>query len=91
MAPKRSSTYRGVTWDKGRWRVNIRVNGRIQSLGCFDNEKETARAYDEKAKQLHVNPIVNFLPNGSPNPDRKYVELRHQQLMSWLRFLSNHV
>jgi hypothetical protein len=48
------------------------MNGRSQYLGFFDTEEEAARAYDKKAKELHVNPILNFLPNGSLNPD-KYV------------------
>jgi hypothetical protein len=56
------------------------MNGSQQRLGCFDNEEAAARAYDEKAKQVFVNPILNFLPDGSLNPDRKpkYVESRRK-------------
>ena len=51
--------------------AQIRVNGCQHYLGLFDDEEAAARAYDEKAKQLHDNPILIFLPDGSLNPDRK--------------------
>ena len=70
-APTGPSTYRGVKWGKGRWQAHISVNDRQQYLGRFDTEEEAARAYDEKAKQLRANPVLNFLPDGSLNPDRK--------------------
>ena len=70
-AAKRPSTYRGVFWSRGRWGAAIYKDGETLRLGRFDDEKEAARAYDEKAKQLRDNPVLNFLPNGSPNPDRK--------------------
>jgi hypothetical protein len=59
----------------------IIVNGRPQYLGIFDTEEAAARAYDEKAKQVHQNPALNFLPDGSLNPDRRcrYVESRRKQ------------
>lgn len=34
-------------------------------------EDEAARVYDKRAKELHVNRALNFLPDGSLNPDRK--------------------
>ena len=70
-APKRPSTYRGVYWSNGRSEAQIKVNGHQQYLGTYDTEEEAARAYDEKAKQLRDKPILNFLPDGSPNPYRK--------------------
>ena len=68
---KAPSNYRGVKWRYGQWQTKIKVNGQIQVLGPYDTEEGAARAYDEKAKQLHANPILNFLPDGSINPDRR--------------------
>ena len=70
--PKHPSTYRGVPWNNGRWVASIRADGRQQHLGTFDTEEAAARVFDEKAKQLHANPTLNFLPDGSLNRDRKY-------------------
>ena len=67
----------------GRWEAFIKASGRIQYIGRFDDEEAAARAFDEKAKQLRVNPILNFLPKGSLNPDRKstYVEWRRKHII----------
>ena len=71
QAPKRRSIYRGVVWSKGRWKALISTDDRNLHLGIYATEEEAARAYDDKAKQLRDNPVLNFLPDGSPNPDRK--------------------
>ena len=64
--------FTGVSNPRGRrWVASIYADGRSQYIGRFDNEKAAARAYDKKAKQPHINPILNVLPDGSPNPDRK--------------------
>ena len=65
----------------GRWGARISLNGRDQFLGTFGDEEAAARAYDEKARQLHDNPALNFLPDGSLNSDRrrKYVASRNKQ------------
>jgi hypothetical protein len=49
-----TSKYKGVSRDRrtGRWRAVIICNGRKTSLGNFDDEKQAARAYDKKAKEL---------------------------------------
>ena len=80
--PKRLSTYRGVSWSRGRWVASIHADGETQRVGTYGTEEEAARAYDEKAKQLRDNPVLNFLPDGSPNPDRKstYVRSKDQSL-----------
>ena len=46
-----SSDYKGVSWHKQiqKWRAFIGSNGRILHLGCFTDEKEAARAYNEAA------------------------------------------
>ena len=42
-----SSKYKGVFWDvkMKKWRSCIRINGKSNHLGFFDNEEDAARAY----------------------------------------------
>jgi len=40
-------------------------------LGRFNDEEAAARAYDAAAKSSYAKPILNFLSDGSLNPDRK--------------------
>ena len=90
--PKAPFTYRGVLWSYGQWQAMIHANGRTQHIGTYSTEEAAARAYDEKAKQLHANSILNFLPDGSLNLDRKYVESRSIRFISLSitsRFLSD--
>jgi len=49
-----TSQYIGVSWHKRskNWRANIKTNEGLKHLGCFDDEEEAARAYDEKAKEI---------------------------------------
>lgn len=44
-----SSRFRGVYLDRStrKWRANIRIAGRVRSLGCFDDEMEAARVARE--------------------------------------------
>jgi hypothetical protein len=48
--------FKGVHWQrnergtKGVWRAQIRVNGRLLSLGCFATAEAAARAYDAAAQ-----------------------------------------
>ena len=49
-----SSIYKGAVWDKDRnqWRTAIRSNKKILPLGLFNNGKDAAIAYNEKAIEL---------------------------------------
>jgi len=49
-----NSQYKGVTLRKDicKWQARITCNGKLLSIGHFDNEKSAAAAYDEKAKEL---------------------------------------
>lgn len=46
--PKKTSLYRGVSWDKKRkkWVAEIRFNNKRNHLGRFENEVDAALAYD---------------------------------------------
>jgi hypothetical protein len=63
----------GVSWvaAKNKWIVYIYDSGRPRYLAYFDTEEAAARAYDKEAKRVHTDPVLNFLPDGSLNPNRK--------------------
>lgn len=63
--------YVGVFSDHGQWEARIWSDGPAKLLGRFDSEEAAARAYDERAKQIYQSHFLNFLPDGSPNLDRK--------------------
>lgn len=50
-----SSKFKGVVWDKSRgmWKVGITVNNKDHFIGRFKSEEEAAKAYIDKALQLH--------------------------------------
>ena len=50
-----SSSYKGVSWHKGKqkWVARCMLNGKMHNLGSFINEEDAAKAYDNKAKELH--------------------------------------
>lgn len=49
-----SSIYKGVDFQKraNKWRASIKIDGKSKTLGHFEDEKEAAKAYNEKAKEL---------------------------------------
>lgn len=48
-----SSKFKGVCWHKKakKWVSSIRVNNKHMHLGCFDNEVDAAKAYNEAANK----------------------------------------
>jgi hypothetical protein len=62
-----SSQYKGVSRPKDRknWKVEIYFNGNYLRIGTFKSEEEAAKAYDEKAKELHGEfALLNFPEEG---------------------------
>jgi len=51
---KSSSKYVGVCWNnqKNKWHSQIRINGKINFLGYFENELEAHEAYQNKLKSI---------------------------------------
>lgn len=51
---KGASVFKGVSWCTrlNRWRAQIRPSGCSIYLGYFKHEKDAARAYNEKAKEM---------------------------------------
>ena len=49
-----SSQHKGVFWHNvcGKWMAGITYNGKFSYLGVYVSEKDAAKAYDEKAKEL---------------------------------------
>lgn len=63
----------GIRWHKcnRKWEVQIKYRGKKLSLGYFDDELVAAQCYDRRAKELYETPLLNFLPGGKLNPERK--------------------
>lgn len=48
-----TSGFKGVHLRCGKWRVQIRYEGKYQNIGTFSDKIEAARAYDAAAKKHH--------------------------------------
>jgi hypothetical protein len=50
-----SSSYLGVSWSKknNKWQTCISLNRKNIHIGYFENEHDAARAYNDKALELH--------------------------------------
>lgn len=66
---KTSSKYKGVSLEKGRWRVVVKK----ETVGRYPTEEEAARAYDERAREVFGEYArCNFGENSAirkPEPD----------------------
>lgn len=47
----KTSKYKYVSWQKQKWRVRFKINGKHKDFGCFDSEDEAGRVAIEKAKE----------------------------------------
>lgn len=54
MRRGKTSTYTGVSFDKkkGKWVANISANGKRKYLGCFENEEDGNKAYQEELAKI---------------------------------------
>ena len=50
----KTSVYKGVSFYKSRglWRAQIKLNGKVKTLGYFDTQEEAAKHYDLEAQKL---------------------------------------
>ena len=58
------SQFKGVCWERGKWRARIRVNGQKKHLGSFSDEWQAAQAYNQASISLHKDfACLNQTPN----------------------------
>jgi hypothetical protein len=64
LSKNNKSGFKGVYWDRefGKWRANIRFNGKLKHLGRFDDPIEAAKAYNDAALEYfgefaRLNPV----------------------------------
>lgn len=59
-----SSPYKGVSFKRGKWRAQITLDKKVIHIGTFETELEAAKAYNDKALELHGEfAKLNDLPN----------------------------
>jgi hypothetical protein len=51
LSKRNTSGYKGVCFDKGRWKAYIRIDGKIIHLGYFDKPEEAAAVRSARANQ----------------------------------------
>ena len=62
MNNKATSKYKGVVLSNGKWQALCRKDKKVYNLGYFKTEEEAAKAYNDKAKELHQNfAILNII------------------------------
>jgi len=62
-----SSKYKGVSWSKhaAKWHCQIGYNKKMLHIGYYDNEKDAANAYDDKAREYFGESACLNLPVSS--------------------------
>lgn len=64
---KKSSSFRGVSWQGHKWKAQISIHSQMCFLGYFKQEEDAAKAYDEAARMCRgANAVYNFTPDGKP-------------------------
>ena len=55
IQPNNTSGFRGVYWYKKekRWRVNVKIKGKKQLIGVYDNPIDAAKAYNKASVELN--------------------------------------
>lgn len=48
-----TSGYKGVSNNRGKWRAQIRTNGKVKFLGYWDTPEDAAIAYDVASRLIH--------------------------------------
>lgn len=67
----RATHWAGIVFRKGRWAARLMVKGQLKYLGAFDSEELAAQEYYVRVKEAHNFATLNFLPDGSPNLNRR--------------------
>lgn len=62
---KHTSKYKGVSFDKstGKWYTLVCCQSKQYNLGRYDDERDAARAYDAKARELFGEFALTNFPN----------------------------
>lgn len=56
------SSYRGVSWLKGKWTARVRLNGTLHYLGSYDTEERAAEV--AQAFRVQHMPFTNEARSG---------------------------
>lgn len=68
------SGFKGVSFDKGKYRARIQLNGSEETLGRFASAIEAAQAYDDRAYQLFGEFAWLNYPDRFPTPQHDIPE-----------------
>jgi hypothetical protein len=53
MLRNNTSGFKGVSWNKGKWQVRAKLNGKSHYLGMYQDINDAANAYKEFARKNH--------------------------------------